>query len=141
MQAIIQGCCNMYQKYNSFYKIMLNVFIINNSAINEDKLFILHRSHLVTVFLIKKNYISKNISTLPLIKKKTKKNSRDLLNFFEKKIFKFLLLQLTYGKTLQFGMHSKSIKIFLIRISIIDKLCYRITYHQPINRFCSANID
>lgn len=73
MQAIIQGCCNMYQKYNSFYKIMLNVFIINNSAINEDKLFILHRSHLVTVFLIKKNYISKNISTLPLIKKKLKK--------------------------------------------------------------------
>lgn len=54
MQAIIQGCYNMYQRYNSFYKIMLNVFIINNSAINEDKLFILHRSHLVTVFFKKK---------------------------------------------------------------------------------------
>lgn len=55
MQAIIQGCCNMYQKYNSFYKIMLNVFIINNSAINEDKLFILHRTPSCDGILNKKN--------------------------------------------------------------------------------------
>lgn len=76
MQAIIQGCCNMYQKYNSFYKIMLNVFIINNSAINEDKLFILHRTPSRDGILNKKKLvsnISKNISTLPLIKKKLKK--------------------------------------------------------------------
>lgn len=95
-----QGCYNMYQRYNSFYKIMLDVLKTNNSAINEDKLFILHRSHLMAVLLVKKlvNNILKDVSILTLIKKKLKK-IRVIFYILLKKNFQIFIIA-THGKTL-----------------------------------------